>query len=392
MNYPDRLQEILVERIAMNDSEKLRKAIEANQKFLTVDYYNLRPNQSQKDTIQDLVLLNVPTQQLTLLHVAAYYDSLECIIALIELGLDVDVKTRDGYTPLMYACASGSYESALYLLENKADFKLLPNERLHSCLYLAVSPEGPEILKLLFEYGAEYPKEILKESPIARAIKTKSMSCLLILLNHAYKTSTYLDGDLSPLMQAIANYVDDSIEPLLEFNGDPNFVNSKGNTALLLAIRRNSLPIVQTLVKHGASVDCREFQSGSTPVHLACDKGNLEMLKFLVDSGANIFALDAKNRPATFNTINAPSPELVVQLLEYLTEKGLDLNARDKDGTTLLLELMPDSKRALPPVIEFLLSNGAKADIKNEHGKTALDLAKAFKDPQIIELFKKYSK
>jgi ankyrin repeat protein len=38
---------------------------------------------------------------------------------------------------------------------------------------------------------------------------------------------------------------------------------------------------------------------GYTPLHVACMKGNIEMVKFLVEKGADLFALSEGNPPFT---------------------------------------------------------------------------------------------
>lgn len=388
---PDKLNTILVERIAMNDTCSVQKALQANQKFLTLQNYNiLDTTQVQLNIIKDL-----PRRGLSLMHIAAFYDSLECLMYLQKEGLKIDTLNAEGYTPLMYACVNGSFECVVYLLNQKADYKLVPmTKQNHNIIYLTVAAGNPKLLEYIFDFGVTYDstKSSSGESPMGRAIAIKNMEIIYLLLSRTYKTSTFKEGVLSPLMQAITNYVDEAIEPLLNSGADVNFVNSKGYTALLIAARRNSLPIVETLIKYGASVNCSDAQSGSTPVHFACDKGNLEMLQLLDQNGANLFATDRKQRFATFNTINAPNSDNIIPLLSYLHERGLDLNAKDVDGNTVLLELMPDSKKAKPEVIEFLLSNGAQGDVKNDTGKTPYMLAKAFKDPAVIEIFEKYMK
>ena len=56
------------------------------------------------------------TQNLTPLHIAAFFDSLECFIFLINLEFNINALSADDYEPFDYACAGGSLEIVTYIL------------------------------------------------------------------------------------------------------------------------------------------------------------------------------------------------------------------------------------------------------------------------------------
>ena len=51
---------------------------------------------------------------------------------------------------------------------------------------------------------------------------------------------------------------------------------------------RGSIDCVQLLLDRGAEVDFRNPQTGATALHYACKAGHLDVMKKLVESGANI--------------------------------------------------------------------------------------------------------
>lgn len=61
------------------------------------------------------------------LHIAAVYNDVEVIGALIEFGADINIRTMDGvsWTPLMSAAAMGCLEASKYLLSMGADRAML---------------------------------------------------------------------------------------------------------------------------------------------------------------------------------------------------------------------------------------------------------------------------
>ena len=69
-----------------------------------------------------------------------------------------------------------------------------------------------------------------------------------------------------------------------------------------------------------------------------------------------------------------------------MIENGANVNAKDEDGDTALAYA---AIRGAPAnVIKQLLNAGADVSIKNNHGKTAIMLAKEQGKNQILELLK----
>ena len=64
----------------------------------------------------------------------------------------------------------------------------------------------------------------------------------------------------------------------------------QANTALHMACLRGNLPAVEELVGYHEDLDPTDLQ-GDTPLHEACRHGHLDIIKILLDSGANILAV-----------------------------------------------------------------------------------------------------
>ena len=67
-------------------------------------------------------------------------------------------------------------------------------------------------------------------------------------------------------------------------------VNADGETPLMLAAIRGSLPMVQALVKRGAAVN----RAGWTPLHYACSGPDNGVAAFLIAQGAELNARSEK--------------------------------------------------------------------------------------------------
>ena len=67
-------------------------------------------------TLDDKSLFILPSDYISLLHIAAYCDSLESFIFLNNIGISIDQKSVNSYLSIHYACLSESYEIVAYIL------------------------------------------------------------------------------------------------------------------------------------------------------------------------------------------------------------------------------------------------------------------------------------
>ncbi len=72
-----------------------------------------------------------------------------------------------------------------------------------------------------------------------------------------------------------------------------------------------------------------------------------------------------------------------LKTVEKAIKKGTDVNAKDKDGFTVLMKAAANGYK---DICELLISKGADVNAKNKDGRTALDLAKEKNNKAIAEL------
>jgi uncharacterized protein len=125
----------------------------------------------------------------------------------------------------------------------------------------------------------------------------------------------------TPLMQA-AMYRDVAmLEVLLERGADVNLVNNDGATALMRAA--GDYDKVKLLLDRGANVDAKS-NLGRTPLLIAANfPGNVKTVKLLLDRGANIKDQD----PFGDTCLTAASKRGDVEMVKALIDAGVDLFA-----------------------------------------------------------------
>lgn len=121
---------------------------------------------------------------------------------------------------------------------------------------------------------------------------------------------------------------------------------------------------------------------GETPLIITALKDYYEVVKALLERGANINAQDTYGYSALMNAVKMGK----IDIIKLLIDKGADLNIQNDDGDTALILASYFGDSA--DIVRLLLDNGADPYIKNTKGQTALDKAQENGDLKIINLLK----
>jgi hypothetical protein len=137
-------------------------------------------------------------------------------------------------------------------------------------------------------------------------------------------------------------------------------------SALHQAVSNDDLEEVRNLISNGENINLKdENYSNITPLFLAVENGNAEIVETLLGFGAKAHARDANRQTPLMRLDEDASPELVRLLMQY----GARINSFDSDGNTALIFAARSVK---PEVLEILVRNGAKINAQNKQGLTAL--------------------
>jgi ankyrin repeat protein len=278
-----------------------------------------------------------PTGGLTPLLYAARAGCLGCVTAMVQAGADVDRPNPDGMTPMLMALDNGHPGVARYLLERGANphtwdwWGRTP-------LYVAVTMRGGRDSR----QGPRSPES-------------------LALIN------ALLEAGVNPNAQLAFK------EPS-RGGRDNRFGDdllTTGATPLLRASQTFDNDVVRALLSRGARVDL-PTASGVTPFMAAAGIGTR--------LGSSVLGPGVPDNAVA----------LSLETMEMLRAAGADVNARITDITSLTARIarantLTDrqgqttlffaAESGRTQVVRYLLDHGAKVDVADEMGRTAIDAA-----------------
>jgi uncharacterized protein len=290
-----------------------------------------------------------PVGGLTALLYAARSGCTACVEELIGAGADANVPTPEGVTPLMLAIDNGYNDTAKLLLSKGANpnvwdwwgrtalYIAVDCKENNSCgggarggapgagarggrggaAPLAARGSGPapvtnmELITMLLDAGAN-PNPALNMHRPSRGG------------NSGRFAENLLSTNCSPLFRAAMNYDMEVVRALLDKGANPN-VNTMGLTAFLVAAGvqtggrsaggggTTNLDLMNLMVQHGADVNAQvtgtktytmrisrapSTNEGMTALHVAAQGGRADVVRYLLDKGANPEIVDGNGKKA----------------------------------------------------------------------------------------------
>lgn len=299
----------------------------------------------------------------TPLMIASSYGHYDIAKALIDNGALVNLRAGDGFNALMEAVRTGNIEIAKLLIEHNSDINI-KNKDGKNMIMIACEKGNEEMFNLLIENNADInEKSSWGASALIYASEKGNINIMQYLIDNGIDVNGKADdnGD-TPLLWAVTGENPYEASKLLIENGaDINATNDSG-VAPATILAASTPKVVKLLKDNGADLDTK-FLDYYPPIAIAAGAGNLEIVKALVENGADVnYYPNDINYTAIFHAIDQHNYEVA----EYLFKNGVDLN----------IKMKPD--------------NDYGRSIKESYN--VLEYAEAIKDKKMIDLVKKYYK
>jgi len=237
---------------------------------------------------------------LTPLMLAARENDLESARLLVKAGAEIDAQSGDGKDALSLALFDGSYDVAEFLIDSHANLNQ-PDAQHFTPLFWAVDRRNMEtapnfpwmetrdplpLIKKMLDGGAN-PNALINSTPRARM---REGSPRLVYATALMRAALAGDVELARL--------------LLAYKADPHILSKDRETTLMAACgtgfingyhrqktSAERLELVKLLIDLGEDVNAAD-NYGITPLMVAANLGDVEIVKYLVSRGADLAAHD----------------------------------------------------------------------------------------------------
>jgi ankyrin repeat protein len=358
--------------------------------------------------------------------------------ALLKAGADVESANDEGETALMTVARTDNVEAARVLIKAGADVNAVEQWRGQTALMWAAAQRNPEMVRLLLKSGAkpdtvskirEWERKVTAEprpqnrppggfTALLLAAREGCAPCAAELVKGRADVNLVNPENISPLLEALLNARFDTAKVLIEAGADVNRWDVWGRAPLYSAIDYNTTPrggrpdrpssdvatpleIAQLLIDHGANLNMQLklfppyralgpdrggdalLTTGSTPLLRAAKACDVPATKLLVGAGAMVDLknnLDATPLLAAAGTNWAITDvrgrfrdeKQCIETAKLLLDAGANVNAVNQAGQGVLHVA---ARLDLKDLVRFLAGRGAKLDLKDRNGATALDIA-----------------
>jgi len=285
----------------------------------------------------------------TPLYGAARSGRKEIAELLIAKGADVNARDDVGRIPLHSATGGDHKEIVELLIAKGADVNAKNDKFVGTFLHWAAAGGQNEIVKLLIAKGADVnAKDYAGVTPLDYA----DGETAALLRKHGGKTKKELEA------------AGKSIKRIAEATKPKPPTGKAPNISILKAAQEGNIEAVKQHLAAGADVNAKD-ENGWTPLNSAAVKGRNQIVKLLIEKGADLNA----GTPLIFAATDGH-----MEVVELLIANGADVNAKTNDqlgGTALHMTSNLGHKKA----VELLVAAGADVNAKMLHGMTPLHFA-----------------
>ncbi|XP_063088282.1 ankyrin repeat and KH domain-containing protein 1 isoform X4 [Cavia porcellus] len=289
---------------------------------------------------------------------------------LLDEGRSVNEHTEEGESLLCLACSAGYYELAQVLLAMHANVEDRGNKGDITPLMAASSGGYLDIVKLLLLHDADVNSQSATgNTALTYACAGGFVDIVKVLLNEGANIEDHNENGHTPLMEAASAGHVEVARVLLDHGAGINtHSNEFKESALTLACYKGHLDMVRFLLEAGADQEHKTDEM-HTALMEACMDGHVEVARLLLDSGAQVnMPADSFESPLTLAACGGH-----VELAALLIERGANLEEVNDEGYTPLMEAAREGHEEM---VALLLAQGANINAQTEETQeTALTLA-----------------
>jgi ankyrin repeat protein len=253
-------------------------------------------------TLREMILqqkdINAPqVDGTTALHWAANHDDAATVKALLAAGANANVTNRYGITPLAQACENGNEEIIALLVKAGADVNA-PHAEGETPLMTASRTGNPAAVKVLLDAGAD----------INAAEEWRGQTALMWAAAEGHNEAAKVLISRGALVNAKSKVFDFSALRPKPGSVGMNFPRG-GFTPLLFAVRQGHMNVVKTLIDSGADVNLPD-PDGTSALLMSIINFHYDVASYLLEKGADVNAADTKGRTALYAAVDMKNVDI----------------------------------------------------------------------------------
>ncbi|MDH4226389.1 MAG: ankyrin repeat domain-containing protein [Deltaproteobacteria bacterium] len=351
--------------------------------------------------------MNMMLGEEPLLFAVAKATSVEGVKFLLRKGVDINKKDKQGrgvaeaykaYTSVvgddMTALLSGESSFGLFSAVKAGDMARVKelieeknieinsiNDSGETPLYLAAASANGTMVEYLIKRGASLnAKENVKgKTALHAAIENGNIMTVNTLVAAGVNVTSEDNEGRRPVHYAVMINDEEKLRAIARAGADMNARDFEGVSSLHMALLKGNMKIAAVLVSLGANINVMN-NLGDTPLHGAVTSKAAEAVEFLISSGSSVNAKNNEGRTPLHAAVTSGEYK-TVKLLASVS--GADVNAQDKTGITPL-HLAALAGR--DDMAFILIKRGASVSLKNNDGKSALDIARESKKQKLVDV------
>ncbi|XP_076293144.1 uncharacterized protein LOC143215159 isoform X1 [Lasioglossum baleicum] len=351
------------------------------------------------DAVKDLIASGINIEAVnfhrqTPLHVAAASpNSVECLEVLLQAGAKINVRSKDGYTPLHMTAIYGRFTRSKSLLDAGAIADAEDKVR-NTALHIAAWFGHECLTTTLLEYGASPALQNAElHTPLHLSCLTGHIEvCRKLLQADSNCIDTKDVGGRTPLHLAAYKGFVDCLDLLLSNGANFRLTDDDNRLALHYAASQGHYFCVFTLVGFGSDSNARDID-GATPLHLAAastatDAG-AKCVQYLLKHRADPRLRDKRGFTAFHYAVAGGNQPALVALLEacsLITAEGFNYTEEPDPPPPELTPLHLAAYYGHSKILSLLLPLFSDTNIKEDSGKTPLHLAASKGHQQCVKL------
>ena len=319
-----------------------------------------------EEKLSSLFNASSTTVQPSPIYFAASLDLTGPMQSLIQAGnINLNIVGGKLGTPLHAACYYGHIQAVKLLINSSVDID--NTEGLYGTpLHIATEENHPELVKVLVEHKAllDLRSESGQTSVFMASANGSDDMIRCFLDNHA-DISIAEVGGWTPLHIAAINGYLSTVKMLLEAGAEMTPLPDN-QTPLHSAALKGHLSIVRTLMDRGAT-HLTATTTGWTPLHSACQEQRVEVVKFLLTLSTEDINKVEQDGYAPVNTVAELGN---FEIVKMLIDSGADVTIASDEGFTPLHNA---SWRGHLPIVQLLLERDRSLiSVTNKFGCTPI--------------------